>query len=173
MWILCCFVMTISSMLLLGFFGLLVLGLLIAVLLRMLQASGGRNRSNNYGVESITQNGELVRSIGEKTIADYFQRNNIRYIYEKAVFSHNFSRSRILHPDFYLPDYDVYVEYWGLVDADDEWTKNRYVKNMKRKMAIYYSNGINFVSLYPHNLANLDYVFRVKFKKVTGIDLSN
>jgi hypothetical protein len=38
-----------------------------------------------YGVKSVTHRGETVKSIGEKRIADYFERNNIRYVYEKEA----------------------------------------------------------------------------------------
>ena len=67
----------------------------------------------------------------------------------------------------------MYVEYWGLVNADDIGTRARYVSNMKRKMAIYYKHNIKFISMYPNNLENLDWIFRAKFKKVTGFDLPN
>jgi hypothetical protein len=127
-----------------------------------------------YGVESVTLRRETVKSIGEKRIADYFERNNIRYVYEKEARSKAlFFSYKISNPDFYLPDYDVYVEYWGLVNADDNWTRTKYVRNMKRKMAIYYSNNIKFISIYPRNLENLDWIFRRKFKKVTGFELPN
>jgi len=127
-----------------------------------------------YGVKSVTSKGEQVKSKAEKRIADYFMKNKINYVYEKEarrkglIFS-----SKISNPDFYLPDYNVYVEYWGLVNADDDWTRKQYVRNMKRKMAIYYKNNIKFISIYPRNMNNLDWIFRKKFKKVTGYEISN
>ena len=42
---------------------------------------------------------------------------------------------------------------------------------MKHKMARYYDLGIKFVSIYPDNMKNLDWIFRKKFHKVTGIVL--
>jgi len=128
-------------------------------------------KQHDYGVKSITLNGEEVKSIGERRIADYFAKNNINYVYEKEARTKGFFGSKISNPDFYLPDHDVYVEYWGLVDADDWWTRNRYVRNMKRKMAIYYKNNIKFISIYPRNMDNLDWIFRKKFQKVTGYKL--
>jgi hypothetical protein len=126
-----------------------------------------------YGVQSVTLRGETVKSIGEKRIADYFERNNIRYVYEKEARTKAlFFSQKISSPDFYLPDYDVYVEYWGLVNADDNRTRENYVRNMKRKMAIYHKNNIKFVSIYPRNLGNLDWIFRRKFRKATGFELS-
>ena len=127
-----------------------------------------------YGVKSVTRRGEPVKSIGEKKIADYFNRNNINYVYEKEVRTRSiFLGKKISNPDFYLPDYNVYVEYWGLVNADDYRTRTNYVRTMKYKMAKYHQNKIRFVSIYPDNLDNLDWIFRAKFRKVTGIDLPN
>jgi hypothetical protein len=47
----------------------------------------------------------------------------------------------------------------------------KYERAMKYKMARYYDLGIQFISIYPDNMKNLDWIFRKKFKKVTGIDL--
>jgi len=147
---------------------LIVILILIWIFLRNLKPK------QEYGVESVTLRGETVKSIGEKRIADYFERNNINYVYEQeARGKFLFFDYKISSPDFYLLDYDVYVEYWGLVNADDSWTRAKYVRNMKKKMAIYYKNNIKFISIYPDNLENLDWIFRRKFKKVTGFELPN
>ncbi len=144
-------------------------GVVAFLVLLALMASKPRQK---YGVESVTMKGEEVRSNAERMIADYFQKNNINYVYEQEITGRFlFFNVRISVPDFYLPDYDVYVEYWGLVYADDEWTREQYVRSMKRKMAIYHQNNIKFISLYPRNLQNLDWIFRRKFKKVTGFEL--
>lgn len=152
----------IAPIFLLVLFGFVAFLVLIVLLILVATAKPKRE----YGVRSVTAKGEGVRSIAERRIADYFAKNNINYAYEDRLVDY-----RIGPPDFYLPDYDVYVEYWGLVDADDGWTKERYVRNMKRKMAIYYQHNIKFISLYPYDMVNLDWVFRRKFKKVTGFEL--
>jgi len=153
-----------SAVLLVIFFGIIVL--------LILAFSEDSKTKREYGVKSVTVRGEEVKSIGERRIADYFERNNINYVYEQeAKGRFLFFDYKISPPDFYLPDYDVYVEYWGLVDADDDWTRAQYVKNMKRKMAKYYENNIKFISIYPRNMKNLDWIFRRKFKKVTGFEL--
>lgn len=150
------------------FFGLIALLVFLALLLNESKPK------QEYGVKSVTQKGEQVKSWAEKRIADYFEKSNVNYVYEKNLRGKFlFWEYKISSPDFYLPDYDVYVEYWGLVDADDDWTRERYVRHMKRKMAIYYKNNIKFVSIYPRNLNNLDWIFRRKFKKVTGFELPN
>ena len=108
-----------------------------------------------------------MKSRAEQRIADYLTMEGIRYEYERGaqtnglIFSRTFAK-----PDFYLPDYGVYVEYWGLVDASKE-----YQRNMKWKMSQYHKNHIKFVSIYPKNMDNLDWVFRAKFKEVAGFQL--
>ena len=78
---------------------------------------------------------------------------------------------RISRPDFYLPDYGIYVEYWGMLGVEDSRVRSRYEQSMKWKMAKYHQNNIKFISIYPNNLGNLDWVFRAKFREVAGYDL--
>src|SRR5208283_239027 len=121
---------------------------------------------NDYGIECTTLAGEKVKSRGEKYIADYFFQKGIKYEYEKTAKTHAWIfAQKISKPDFYLPEYDVYVEYWGLVDADKKRVKSEYVRSMKWKMAMYHKNKIKFISLYPSNLENLDWVFRKKLEE--------
>jgi hypothetical protein len=120
-----------------------------------------------YGTPSRTLRGELVKSRAEKQIADYFAENGIRYAYEwRAQTDAMIFKRTFAHPDFYLSDYNVYVEYWGLLGASKE-----YARIMRWKMAQYHRYKIRFISLYHDNLHELDWVFRAKFRKVVGIDL--
>jgi hypothetical protein len=154
------------------FFPLLVIAVpLITVFILLISLK----QKKQYGVKSVTLQGETVKSGGERRIADYFKIKNINYVYEKEAKGKFllFLEYKISNPDFYLPDYDVYVEYWGLVNADDRWTRENYIRNMKRKMAIYYRNNIKFISIYPRNLDNLDWIFKKKFRSVTGFELPN
>lgn len=127
-------------------------------------------QERQYGSEQTTERGEKVRSYGEKLVADYFFKSNIRYEYEEPAWSRR--GRRISRPDFYLPDFDVYVEYWGMADVDDTDKKEQYIKSMKWKMAKYRQNGIKFVSIYRDNLNDLDWIFKAKFRDETGIDLN-
>ena len=102
-----------------------------------------------YGRPSVTLRGEVVRSRSVKVIADWFYRNGVRYEYEYPAFDRR--GSVISRPDFYLPDYGLYVEYWGLVG-----TGKKYDGTMKWKEAQYLMIGVRVVSLYPGELADLD-----------------
>lgn len=106
-----------------------------------------------------TKNGETVKSKKEKVIADYLHSQNISYVYEKTL---NLDW-KIIHPDFYLPQYNIYLEFWWLI-KDKE-----YEHIMRFKMALYRNYGVDYISIYPYNikdLKSLDYFFKKKLNEV-------
>ena len=130
-------------------------------------------RGNQYGEQSKTVRGEIVKSRAEKQIADYLNENNIKYVYEdQAKTTQSAFRTRISKPDFFLPDYGVHVEYWGLIDVGDWQDRNKYREDKEWKTEQYRKNGIKLISLYPWNLDDLDGAFRAEFRKVLGRDLA-
>ena len=129
-----------------------------------------------YGTPSVTLTGQRVRSKREKVIADYLTRHNIAYQYEATAMTNDWfiSKQKISRPDFYVPQYNLIIEYWGLVDSLDPRTRERYVKSMRWKMAQYHRNKKAVISLYPSHLSDLtsfDHYFRKKFREVKGFDV--
>ena len=62
-----------------------------------------------------TINGETVKSYGEMDIANFLTLNGVNYVYEQAYKIDTADiEHRQYHPDFYLPDYDIYIEYFGI-----------------------------------------------------------
>jgi hypothetical protein len=123
-------------------------------------------RREAFGHPAVTLRGEVVRSNSERVIADYFSRAGIRYVYEQPAMD-RWGLRRISRPDFYLPDYGVYVEYWGLTGLPEGSARSRYEKGMRGKMEQYRRNGIRFVSLYPNELNGLDVAFRAKLEQAS------
>jgi hypothetical protein len=85
------------------------------------------------------KDGTWVQSDGERLICEVLHREGIRYRYDE--------RFRILdgyaiRPDFYLPEFDVYIEYWGMDTAD-------YKIGMLKKQQLYQQQGKRLISLYP------------------------
>ena len=115
----------------------------------------------SYGRPSVTLKGEAVRSGAEKRIADWLFQHGVRYVYEQPVFDSRGSCVGV--PDFYLPDYGVFVEYWGLVGRD-----RGYEDRMARKTGRYLRNGVRVVSLYPGELSNLDGHFGIKLQRAVA-----
>ena len=100
-----------------------------------------------YPAEYRCDNGIYVRSISELCIANWFYSNNIRFEYEReVVFPSATARA---HCDFYLPDEDVYIEFWGMSSNDD------YKKYKEWKQPLYKANGYKLISLDADDLKNL------------------
>ena len=76
------------------------------------------------------------KSIGETQIARLLDRNRIAYIYEQPVAVVDRGKTRLWYPDFYLPEYDMIIEYFGMNgnQAYDDQTKH--------KMGVYEDNGL-------------------------------
>jgi hypothetical protein len=125
----------------------------------------------DYGTRSTTQQGERVKSRAEQRIADYLTSCNVRYQYEKTLRTFPIIGEKISKPDFFLPDYNVYIEYWGMVEVSNRRKRENYMRAMKWKMAQYHKHNIRCISLYPSNMKNLDWVFRTKFKEAVGSEL--
>ena len=88
----------------------------------------------------------------EEQIAGYFERKNIKFYLHPVVklqktfwiFSPPFFKETV-HPDFFLPEYNVFVEYWGMMENPE------YKKKYLFKKKLYSDNLIDFISLYPKN----------------------
>lgn len=82
------------------------------------------------------KDGRFVRSLSEKIILDYFFDNYIRVVYEKTIpYINEKGEEKELHPDFYLKDYDLYIEFNGL-------TNKTYLKMKKYVSKIYADKGL-------------------------------
>ena len=90
----------------------------------------------------------MFKSDGEKKISDFLKRRKIVFTYEKPILikDQQDNKLQIWHPDFYLDDFNIVIEYFGMAD------KNEYIRSMKRKQAIYHNQRIDFISVYPEML---------------------
>lgn len=94
--------------------------------------------------------GRKVRSKSEKIISDFLFKYGIRTVYEKAVYYYpNENETITLHPDFYLPDYDCYIEHNGLD------TKS-YKANKKKTEEMYKSLGYKVIVTTEADLADIE-----------------
>jgi len=62
-----------------------------------------------------TLNNIEVKSIGERDVGNFLFLHNIEFKYEPLVeWVDRDEQDKEYHPDFYLPEYDIYIEHWGL-----------------------------------------------------------
>jgi hypothetical protein len=110
--------------------------------------------------ENVTDDGHYVRSKAELIIDNFLFKNRIFHIYEKSLSGNDNS-----YCDFYLPDYDLYIEYWGFKDGDekkedlsDKKRKEiaKYLIRKAEKLEIYHKNGIRLLELEDQHLKSVN-----------------
>lgn len=99
-----------------------------------------------------TKAGTLVQSNGEKRIAEWLVAHGISYRYDER---YRILSGHAIRPDFYLPELDVYIEYWGMDTAD-------YKIGMLKKQQLYQQESKRLISLHPPDKPRLDAVLRQK-----------
>jgi len=100
-----------------------------------------------------------VQSQGEKRIGDWLAKNAIAYRYDERMIMAGDVRIR---PDFYLPEFDVYIEYWGMDTPE-------YVENMRKKQFLYQREKKKLISLYPKDLPDLENLLHLKLSRYARI----
>ena len=93
-----------------------------------------------------------VRSQQEKIIYDELYYRNIKCEYEKSFFyKDEKGETRELHPDFYLPDYDLYIEHWGYENTKDP----RYTEKKQYTQNIYKEHGIKLAGTTAEDIKDI------------------
>ena len=71
-----------------------------------------------HEIELRTLSGDLVNSFEELELANWLTQNGVRFEYERAypIKTANHQRRQYL-PDFWLSDYDIYIEHFALNEA--------------------------------------------------------
>lgn len=94
-----------------------------------------------------TFGGEIVRSHGERLIANFLYLNGISYVYEKP-YDHPVADARHsqYRPDFYYPDIGVWHEHWALDRAGNPPAEfEGYAESMEWKRQVHARNGTTLV----------------------------
>jgi hypothetical protein len=99
-----------------------------------------------------TKAGTLVQSEGERLVAEWLAANKVAFRYDERF---RIVEGYAIRPDFYLPEFDVYVEYWGMDTAD-------YKIGMLKKQKLYQQEGKRLISLYPPDRPQIGAVLRQK-----------
>ena len=100
------------------------------------------------------RNGTVVQSEGERRIADWLTAHGIAYRYDAK---YRIIAEFQIRPDFYLPEMDVYIEYWGLETP-------QYKMSMYKKQILYQQEGKRLISVYPQDLSGLDRLLAAKLR---------
>jgi DNA helicase-4 len=108
----------------------------------------------------VTLNGERVKSVGEKIVADYLFEHDISYGYEKVWLW----GSQIYRPDFsiYEQQKDYAIEFWGIDENDPgkqvppEWSQtwDEYYAEMQAKRAFWNEKSVVLIETSIQDLRN-------------------
>ena len=100
------------------------------------------------GESYLAIDGTYVKSLAERDIANFFIKHGIDYVYEKQIDWHDKDDPEKTYcPDFYFPDYDVYLEHWALTsDGEappffDDGEAEAYAESMEWKRAQFDKHG--------------------------------
>jgi len=101
---------------------------------------------------------DCVRSTHEMLIDNWLYRN------KNCIGEHEVEKqvpvNRLMYCDWFLPSWDIYVEYWGLMH--EEW----YKKARAVKERLYEQAGLELRSIEPEDMRNLDENLRRIFSDV-------
>lgn len=119
-----------------------------------LKSKAIRNTEKRFKNEKRTLQGEFVKSLEEVTIANFLFLHGIEYEYErKYPFSSGDPYRKTYTPDFYLTDYDIYLEHFGInKDGRIPWLskieETKYIEGMKWKRECHRDNGTKLIETY-------------------------
>jgi hypothetical protein len=102
------------------------------------------------------KDGTVVQSDGERLICELLTAERIQYRYDERF---RILNGHAIRPDFYLPEFDVYIEYWGMDTAD-------YKIGMLKKQQLYQQRGKKLISLYPDDKPKIHEVLLAKLEKL-------
>ncbi len=112
--------------------------------------------------QPVTLKNELVKSYGEMEIANYLYQKGINYQYERPYQTDTATSEYARYvPDFYLPDADLYLEYFGIdrkgqvpdyftAKANKTATQS-YQQGMAWKRKIHAENNTTMLELYAYD----------------------
>lgn len=97
--------------------------------------------------KKISPDGHVLRSNSELIIDLWLNFHSIEHEYEPSIY---INKKAVAVSDFYLPEYNCYIEYWGL-EGDSEYEKRKI-----EKIKMYEELNLKLISIYSEDLNNLD-----------------
>ncbi|MFH2035827.1 MAG: hypothetical protein ABIJ45_05435 [Candidatus Zixiibacteriota bacterium] len=107
-----------------------------------------------------TDSGIKVRSQYEKKCADYFHKNNIEFQFEPLMLL----GGKQFRPDFFLPEYNLFVEFCGYGHFP------HYIDRQKEKKQVYDESGMKSIFIFYNGKSSLTEILCDELKKA-GISI--
>jgi hypothetical protein len=88
--------------------------------------------------------GQRGKSEGERQVERLLRRCGLVYQYEQPLAVVDRGKLRLWHPDFFLPEYGIVIEYAG-------FNGEEYEAGLRHKKAVYREIGIPAIFVYPES----------------------
>ena len=130
--------------------------------------SSNNNFENEIEEKKVitTDSGIRVQSNGERKIADFLFKNNISFDYDEQITlegnerNENGYKTNWIRPDFYLGEFNVVIEYWGMMGDLD------YDRDMKKKKRLYKESKTTLIEFKKEDLDDLEIKLTDKLRKM-------
>lgn len=151
--------------------------------LRRQELTSLKGRMHEYeadGRDSMTTlKGEKIKSIEELIIANYLYIHGINYEYERPyVYDTSDTIYRQYYPDFYLTDYDIWLEHFG-VDQEGraKWLtsfeEKKYQDGMEWKRSLHEEYGTTLIETYSYYSKNGNLIEKLsEILKENGVSIN-
>lgn len=138
---------------------------------------------NSMRINKQTIQGEHVRSLEEVLIANFLFLHGVKYSYEKKYpFGTGDPYRKQYRPDFYLDDYDIYLEHFGIdKNGGAPWLipieERKYLSGMDWKRGVHKRNQTTLIETYSFQNQNgellraLDSLLQSRGVKYKPVDL--
>jgi DNA helicase-4 len=104
----------------------------------------------NLDIKTI--NGDKVNNVAVLSIANFFYLNNIKYMYKQA-YPYQTSNLKKYTPDFYLPDYNIWIEHIEIdknCNPSSSLDRDEYLDHWYWKRKIHKENYTDLIETYDY-----------------------
>ncbi len=125
-------------------------------------------KAKNQEENLTTLKEETVKSHQELVICNYLTLNGIRYLYEEPYEIKTWTIDKGQYqPDFYLPDYGIYIEHFG-IDRNNKTApfinNKEYLEGIEWKRKQHKANGTILIETYSYEFTENNLLKRLKEK---------
>lgn len=133
---------------------LLFLCAILWFLVRKIRKKRRTTCTADHPTQYICLDGHTVKSRGELIIDNHLFRLNIKHKYEDGITVNG----QYMKYDWYLPEYDIYIEYWG-------YYGKQYKARKREKLKLYKKGHLELISIEDHMLHDIYHNLTHKLKR--------
>lgn len=113
-----------------------------------------------YEGNLIPEDGHIVKSKSEMIIDNHLYSHNIKHGYELPLILDDENGKKVtLHPDFYIPDKELYIEHWGYGEENKKYTESK-----EYKIKLYNLNKITVICTTEEDIPQIASILPYKLK---------